>query len=551
MNHGRKRTALRAGFAGAVVVAGSVGPLAVAGSASAATLSVCPSGCQYTQLAPALAAAHDGDTITLGPGTYQGGVTVDASVNLVGAGASQTTISGGGPVLTIGTFGTSAAEPTVSISGVTVTGGVTRTSVFSAASGYGKDGAWAAGGGILIPPANANFDQTSQGATVTISNSVITGNRVAPSVNVRFPQLCRTCRFAQAEGGGIESFGTLTVTQTTISDNRIGSASGLSDLANYADGAGIADHYGALTVTDSRLYGNQATGTGKYAQSAEGGAIFIETSPSLMVTGSSITGNQTSVAASMPDGIDVGANSGGIHISGDVPTADIAKSTISDNSTTMTNTVGNSNAFSAAVHASPPTVLNLTADVFADNKVTSATLPGSTGYVQADSGVGERGTEGTITRVLMTGNTVSATSVASNVYTGGGVSNSGGTYIDSVISNNHITASAPNGAVYASGGGIQADTPGLTLQGTKVRGNSIDATGASGEIDGGGVFDANTGGGPMGGPLTLTNSSITGNSLTASPGITVHGGGLFLRDWPMTSTGSTIAGNTPDQCFGC
>ena len=50
---------------------------------------------------PALAAAHRGDTITIGPGTYAGGVTIDVSVKLV-AGSGATIISGGGPVLTIG-----------------------------------------------------------------------------------------------------------------------------------------------------------------------------------------------------------------------------------------------------------------------------------------------------------------------------------------------------------------------------------------------------------------------------------------------------------------
>src|ERR1700745_798571 len=63
--------------------------------ASAATLNVCQSGCPYTQLAPALAAAHSGDTITIGPGTYAGGVTIDVSVKLAGAGPGATVISGG------------------------------------------------------------------------------------------------------------------------------------------------------------------------------------------------------------------------------------------------------------------------------------------------------------------------------------------------------------------------------------------------------------------------------------------------------------------------
>ena len=70
-----------------------VGLLAVAaaaatsGQASAATLTVCPSGCAFSQIAPAVAAAKDGDTISIAPGTYAGGVTIDVSVKLAGAGA--------------------------------------------------------------------------------------------------------------------------------------------------------------------------------------------------------------------------------------------------------------------------------------------------------------------------------------------------------------------------------------------------------------------------------------------------------------------------------
>ena len=48
-------------------------------------------------------------------------------MNIVGAGAHNTIINGGGPVLTIGAFNAST-EPTVSISGVTITGGVTHSS---------------------------------------------------------------------------------------------------------------------------------------------------------------------------------------------------------------------------------------------------------------------------------------------------------------------------------------------------------------------------------------------------------------------------------------
>src|SRR5215471_11441456 len=93
-----------------------------AGAASAATLTVCPSGCQYSQIGPAVAAAGNGDTIKVGPGTYQGGITIGVSVKLAGAGAGSTIIRGGDHVLTVGALGASS-EPTVSISGVTITGG--------------------------------------------------------------------------------------------------------------------------------------------------------------------------------------------------------------------------------------------------------------------------------------------------------------------------------------------------------------------------------------------------------------------------------------------
>jgi hypothetical protein len=83
-------------------------------------------GCHRT-LQAALDAARDGDTIRIAPGTYPGGATIDKSVRVHGAGAGRTIIRGGGPVLTIGTFGADS-EPTVLLSGLTITGGMTRSS---------------------------------------------------------------------------------------------------------------------------------------------------------------------------------------------------------------------------------------------------------------------------------------------------------------------------------------------------------------------------------------------------------------------------------------
>src|SRR2546426_12504447 len=76
--------------------------LAGAGPASTATRAVCPSGCAFPTVTAALAAAHDGDKIAIGAGTYSGGLTIDKSISLLGAGSGLVTIGGGGPVVRIG-----------------------------------------------------------------------------------------------------------------------------------------------------------------------------------------------------------------------------------------------------------------------------------------------------------------------------------------------------------------------------------------------------------------------------------------------------------------
>ena len=512
-------------------------------SASAATLNVCPSGCPYTQLAPALAAADDGDTIRIGPGTYDGGVTIDVSVRLVGAGARRTIISGGGPVVTIGEFG-AVAEPTVSIEGVTVTGGITRSSPESTPF-TGQEGVFAAGGGVEIPP-NADF---SGGATVTIANSVITGNRVAPSDTVPFGPPCPggPCPFAFAGGGGVDSWGTLTLTDTTVSDNRVGSASGLSTLASDADGGAITSFLGPLTIEGSVIHGNQASATGPNGRFAEGGAISAS-GGTVRVSSSSVTDNSAALAASLPNSVELLANGGGMHFSSDVSVASISSTTLSGNSVTMTNSVGDAEAFSGGIHVDLDVDFTMSNSVVADNSVSSATLAGSSGDAEGDSGAGE--IQGRISNTRVNGNTVTVTSAAGDVTAMAGAFIDFGSITSSVIRDNHVHASS-SATVFAAGGAIVVDKPGLTLRYSEVSGNTVAANGASGSARGGGVFDAPIDNGPPGGPLTLLNSSVTGNALSGTLGIALQGGGLYIENTPLTRTHSFIADNSPDQCFGC
>jgi hypothetical protein len=518
---------------------------AAAGSreASAATVTVCPSGCAFTQIGPAVAAASNGDTISIAAGTYTGGFSVNVSVKLAGAGASRTIISGGGPVITIGQI-FAASEPTVSIDGVTITGGVTRSSPESTPF-TGTEGVWAAGGGIEIPP---NAD-SSGGATVTITNSVITGNRVAPTETVPFGPPCPgggNCPFAGAFGGGIDSWGTLSLANTTVSDNRVGSASGLSLLASDAEGAGIRSWLSDLTISNSIVDGNQAAAAVPNGRFAGPGGIFFG-GGTLTITNSSVTNNSATLAAAFPSSVQLAAATGGIHIEFNAHAATISNSTISGNSATMTNSVGDATAFSAGLQADTG-VVTLSNDVIADNSVSSTAL----GNANANGGVGEIG--GTLNNDRLTGNTVDVSSATGNASGAAGATIfDGGTITNSLISNNHIHASAPAGSVDVRGGGLNLFGP-TTLRNTTVSGNTVDGSGISGSARGGGIVDiAFPFGpdGPPGGPLALQNSNVTGNTLSGTAAILLQGGGIFAQNEPVTLTNSLISQNAPDQCVGC
>ena len=502
-------------------------------------------GC-YSTIQAAVDAAHHGDTIAVGPGTFAGGVTIDVSVKLVGAGAGRTIISGGGPVLTIGEFG-APDEPTVSIDGVTITGGVTRSSVESTPF-TGKEGVFAAGGGVEIPP-NADF---SGGATVTIANSVISGNRVAPTDTVPGDVQCPggdPCPFAFAGGGGIDSWGTLTLTNTRVTNNRVGSASGLSaSTTSDADGGAITSFLGPLTISGSTIDGNEASATGPNGRFAEGGAIAAS-GGSVTVSDSSVTGNAAVLEASLPNSVVQLANGGGLHVAGDVSKATITNTTISGNSVSMTNSVGDAEAFAGGILVDLGIDFTMSNSAVSGNSVSSRTLAGSSGDAEGDSGAGAL--LGTISNTRFTANSVRATSAAGNAAAFAGALVDFGSITNSVLVDNQVHASSPTGTVFAAGGAIVVDELGLTLRNSEVSGNTVDANAASGSARGGGIFDAPIANGPPGGPLKLVNSGVTGNALSGSPGIALQGGGLDIENKPLTLTHSFIANNSPDQCFGC
>jgi hypothetical protein len=397
-------------------------------------------GC-FSTLQGAVSAAHGGDTVAIAPGTYAGGATIDVSVKLVGAGAGSTVIRGGGSVLTIGVYGAST-EPTVSISGVTITGGVARSSPESVPF-VGEAGVIARGG-VEIPP-NADF---TGGATVSISNSVITGNLAAPTRTLAIGPPCPgnvNCPFALAAGGGIDSWGTLTLANTTVSDNRVGSASGLSTIASDADGGAIANELGPLTISNSTISGNEASASAPNGRFADSGAMLLE-GGTVTMTNSIVAGNGASLAASEPNSVAANNNSnavaGGIHVELGVSAAMFSNTTITGNSASMTNTIGDATAFSGGLHTDG--VFTLSNDVIAGNSVYSAAL-GSSGDAEGDSGGGEMA--GTIVNTRMTGNTVRVSSAAGTATASAGATSFTGTLTNSIVSDNHVFASSPSRTV--------------------------------------------------------------------------------------------------------
>ena len=130
----------------------------------------------YPAIQTPSSAAHDGDAILVPAGRFPGGITIAKSVTLRGAGAGKTVIAGGEHVVTVGTlFAPSGAEPTVSIFGVTITGG--HATDFPASD---QPHVEAHGGGVLMLP-----DADWGGGTLTLTDSVVTGNTATPTATLR------------------------------------------------------------------------------------------------------------------------------------------------------------------------------------------------------------------------------------------------------------------------------------------------------------------------------------------------------------------------------
>ncbi len=215
-----------------------------------------------------------GSTITFAP-NVRGAINLTSGELLINKGL---TISGPGAILL--TVQRSGAAGTPNFRIFNIARGIATISGLTIANGNTTPGGGGNGGGI------------SNNATLTVTNSVISGNTTSYSQTGGGP----------GNGGGISNYGTLTLANSGVSGN----------TASLSNGGGILNS-GELTISNSTISGNSATG-------GVGGGIW-NSSGTLTIINSTISGNSVSNF-----GLGVG---GGIF--NQVGTVTLTNSTISDN----------------------------------------------------------------------------------------------------------------------------------------------------------------------------------------------------------------------------
>ena len=488
-------------FVTAIVTISTVVLVGVAADrALAASLCVgSQNGC-YATIQIAVDAAQNGDTIAVLPGTYAGGIVIDKSLHLKGAGRDATAISGGGPVITIGVAG-AMGEPTVSIAGVTIRDGV-----------FVGETTVAFGGGLLIPSA-ANG---ATGATVTVTDSTITGNHATPTIALPGGAPCPggPCPFARGDGGGIENWGELTLLRTTVSGNEAG-----GPVASDAHGGGIwSAGVGTLTLKNSAVTGNRSAVGVPNGRFAIGGGVHIQDGGGLTINNSVIEGNTAAISSIFPTGVNMLSNGGGIHV-GDDSTVTIDNTRIDGNAVILETPNADAAGFDAGmiVGASALVLRNSTVS---DNRVVANV--GSSADSGASGSALEFGGTTTISNTRITGNTATVTSQAGTAAVAGAVAAfapEAALISNSMISGNVQSASSATGRATVQGNGI-VNNGVLELRNDQIRDNTGTASGPTGFARGGGIWN-----GLLFNPssvLTLVNTVVTRNTLSASTGLIVR-----------------------------
>lgn len=402
-------------------------------------------------LRQAIADASSGDTITFAiplPATITNSnffaLVVDKNLTIQGPGSDKLTINGSA-LDNVFIFNSGI---TATISGLTITNGNSGS-----------------GGGIV----------SNSTTTLTINNCVITGNT------------------ARAFGGGIINFGTLTINDSIVSNNRT------TNTGNtFTRGAGI-NNQGSLTLNSTTVSNNVNSAT---AAVSTGGGIYSD--HSVTINNSQITGNNSPIG-------------GGIYIedSGHGPAAlTINTSAISGNSAGFAGAgiyFTSGGIFTIDKSSVSSNTSNRGAGgIFNDSTLTisNSTISGNT----ADTGgaiYNRDGYAGTVNIVNSTisGNLARLNSADADSGKGGGIYNLGGGSLAAVLLQSSTIAN--NSATL--GGGIYM-LVGNTGTGDVKLENTILKTGSSGENIFNQISISGTTGLPLSGTVTSLGYNLSNDS---------------------------------------
>ena len=292
------------------------------------------------------------------------------------------------------------------------------------------------------------------GATLTITNSTISNNSISGSY-----------------GGGISNGGTLTITNSTISNN---------SQSGNATGGGLVN-FGTATITNSTFSGNSAT---------EGGGLFNFGGGTLTISTSTFANNSASDGGGL-------ANEGTLTIT---------------NSTVANNSASNGGGLAIFSTNAGPSTVTINTSTFSGNS--------------ANFGGGGISNGATLT---ISNSTFSGNSAPDG---GGGGLNTGGA---ATISNSTFSGNSA-----AAGGGI-ADSGTLTLSNSTVANNSASIGGGI-EINASPPPTMNSSGSIVA-DNTVTNPANVGGDCNNQNGILNDNGYNLDSDRTCFSAGTSLHGN--------
>ncbi len=455
------------------------------GNGSAATYTVCASGCNYTTINGALPVSVSGDTIIVYDGTYSESIDYGSKNIIIQSlnGAATTTIQGtagnNSPVIN---FNNAALTDQAVLDGFTINNQGTNCN----------------SRGIYI----------GSGAAPKIKNSILVGNTPGCSYNGAAIYIT---------GGG-----------ATIDSVTIG-VSGTPNTGNYGAGVYATGAGSALTISNSTI---------SYNTGVQGGAVYLTSkSVATTITNTTITNHSTTQAgagiftngsplniinSTVSNNVNstAGQNGGGLYMTG-------AAATVTVSNTAFTGNRSDS-AGGGGIYAAGDSDLTMTGGSVSGGRATST----SGGGIYATGA----GTTVNLSKVTVSGNR--AAQYGAGIYMN---SSSAVTLTNCIVSGN-----SADGYSYSDGGGILNTGATLTIMNATIAGNYTTRNG--GGLNGAGtvtngIFWGNTAGtsGPqIYGAPTVTYSDVSGGyagtgNINADP--------LFVTPAAATSGNPTTAGD--------